>query len=403
MSQLIKDALNHKESTQVPVDLGGLNATTLMLGPYQQLCQHYAVDPGSIYVVDIWSQTVTNIGDGLKSKLSNVNAKYFCRWPKEFCKITAYNGTEAYYPKKFQFETLEDGSQVYRDAHGKVIFERAADSPYFNLKDHPVAEAETIADLDKDKYAIPIKNLDRGSMFDMTLVELAKQAKTLSQEKDIFLTGSFGAHIFSGAKQLRGWTTFLEEMIGNPAFAEALVDRITQGHMEAFDEYWDALHPYLDAIQMNDDLGMQDAGWISLATFRKFIKPYYQKLFGFMKQKSGGVPLILHSDGAVYDYIPDLIEVGIDVLNPVQYTAKNMDLDRLKKDFGDDLSFWGAGIDTQGVLMFGTTQEVADEVKRNIDIMAPGGGFVFASIQNLLEGTPIENIATAFETALAYK
>ena len=122
-----------------------------------------------------------------------------------------------------------------------------------------------------------------------------------------------------------------------------------------------------------------------------------------MKKKSGGVPLIFHSDGAVYDYIPDLIEVGIDVLNPVQYTASNMDLARLKKDFGDDLSFWGAGIDTQRVLMSGTTREIADEVKRNIDIMAPGGGFIFGSVQNLLEGTPIENIATAFETALAYK
>jgi uroporphyrinogen decarboxylase len=157
----------------------------------------------------------------------------------------------------------------------------------------------------------------------------------------------------------------------------------------------------LDCIEMADDLGTQEMPLMSPETYRKHIKPYHAKLYRFIKDRCD-LPLFMHTDGSVYQLIPDLIDIGVDILNPVQYTARDMGLAKLKKEFGNDLCFWGAGIDPQGTLPFGTPQQVADEVKRNIDILAPGGGFVFGSIHNILEGVPTENIVAAFQTAAEY-
>jgi uroporphyrinogen decarboxylase len=110
----------------------------------------------------------------------------------------------------------------------------------------------------------------------------------------------------------------------------------------------------------------------------------------------------LHSDGSIASLIPDFIEIGVDILNPVQYTAEKMDLASLKRDFGSDICFWGGGVDTQQTLPFGTPEQVSDEVKRCIDTLAPGGGFVFATVHNITEGVPLENILAALQTARSY-
>jgi uroporphyrinogen decarboxylase len=108
----------------------------------------------------------------------------------------------------------------------------------------------------------------------------------------------------------------------------------------------------------------------------------------------------MHCDGSIYSLIPDLIEIGVDILNPVQYSAGGMDLERLKREFGNDLCFWGGGIDTQEALPFWKPEEIRDQIKRNIDILAPGGGFVFGTVHNVVEGVPVENVLATFETAL---
>jgi uroporphyrinogen decarboxylase len=131
------------------------------------------------------------------------------------------------------------------------------------------------------------------------------------------------------------------------------------------------------------------------------VKPYHKKLYQFIKDNSD-VFLILHTDGAVADFIPDFIEMGIDALNPIQSSARGMDPRRLKREFGQDLSFWGGGCDTQRTLPFGTPSEVRDEVKRSIDDLAPGGGFVFAQVHTIPANTPPENIVAMVEAVKEY-
>jgi uroporphyrinogen decarboxylase len=133
--------------------------------------------------------------------------------------------------------------------------------------------------------------------------------------------------------------------------------------------------------------------------YRKLVKPHQKRVFAFIKKKlrDSGY-LLMHSDGSIHALIPDLIEMGVDILNPVQVTAADMDSRRLKREFGDDLVFWGGGIDTQGTLSFGTPDEVRDEVKRRIDDLAPGGGFVFSAIHDIQPEVPPENFMAMWET-----
>ena len=260
----------------------------------------------------------------------------------------------------------------------------------------PLNKISPISELDK---AIKIiENMDRPYWLDLHWEDLAQKVKKIRENTDRLLVGSFQGHIFQAGQFLRGWTEFLLDLASNPTFAEALMERLADSHIRAFDRYAVTVGKYIDVIQVNDDLGMQDAMFISPDTYRKHVKPYHAKLYKYIKDKSN-IPLFLHSDGSFYQIIPDLIEIGVDILNPIQYTAKDMDLTKLKKEFGKDLCFWGGGLDTQKILPFGTRQDVEDEIKRNIDIMAPGGGFVFAAVHNITEGVPVENIIATYCTA----
>jgi uroporphyrinogen decarboxylase len=169
--------------------------------------------------------------------------------------------------------------------------------------------------------------------------------------------------------------------------------------------YWDlilsALGDYIDVVLTANDFAGQKGLLISPSTYRKYIKPRQKKLNSFIKKKKPYVYIFFHSCGSIYDLIPDLIDTGIDIINPVQVSAVKMDTRKLKKEFGDVLSFWG-GIDTQKILPHGGSQEVKDEVKRRIDDLAPGGGFVFAPVHNIQPDVPPENIIAMWEALQEY-
>jgi uroporphyrinogen decarboxylase len=154
----------------------------------------------------------------------------------------------------------------------------------------------------------------------------------------------------------------------------------------------------VDVIHFEEDLGMQDRPLIGPMLYRQMIKPYHEKLFRYAKSRCDAY-ILLHTDGAVAPLIPDFIEMGVDAVNPVQVSAAGMDTKALKRAFGQDITFWGAGCDSQVVLPFGAPQEIADEVKRRIDDLAPGGGYVFSPIHNVQAGVPPENVVAMFEAA----
>jgi len=314
---------------------------------------------------------------------------------KEYKPGKLTDGSSCEIPAKWNPYHRDDGSQVVTNRSGGIIAVMPSWGEFFEPVYHPLEKCQSIDDL--DRHSEDITDFYSAEHLDSPFEEVAEFAKALREKTDYLLVGGdFEGHVFAGAQSLRGWDVFLLDLLERPAFAEALMDRIVQTHCDRFDRYWRFLGQYLDVIAFCDDLGTQAAPILSPKLYRKMIKPYHRKLYSYVKKKSGAF-VFLHSDGSIYRLIPDLIEAGVDILNPVQTTAAEMDTRKLKKEFGDDLVFWGGGCDTQRILPRGTRQEIRDEVKRRVDDLAPGGGFVFSQVHNILPDVPPENIMTMYE------
>jgi len=187
---------------------------------------------------------------------------------------------------------------------------------------------------------------------------------------------------------------------GNAPLIEAFTDRILAWQIAYWDMALRQVGDCVDVVQLNEDLGSQDGPMMAPATFRRIYKPRLRQLIAEIKQRTRA-QVYLHSCGSIYRLIPDLIEVGVDILNPVQVNAAEMDSARLKKEFGKDLTFWGAGCDPV-VMGNGTVPQVRDDVKRRIHDLAPGGGLIFGSVHNIQANVPPENIVAMFDAALEF-
>jgi uroporphyrinogen decarboxylase len=267
---------------------------------------------------------------------------------------------------------------------------------YFDPLHAPLAGAESVAEIDRCQAWI--ESYDRPDHLDLAYEELAAAARALRQNSDYLLVGFFGGHIFQAAQSLRGWEQFLVDLLRNQSFARALLDRLAEANVRRFAHYAETVGRYVDVIHFEDDLGMQDRPLLRPALYRRMVKPYHARLFAFARAKSEAV-LLFHSDGAVAPLIPDFIEMGIDALNPMQVSAAGMDPLVLKREFGREMAFWGGACDSQETLPFGTPAQVADEVRRRIDALAPGGGYVLAPIHNVQAGVPVENVVAMFRAA----
>ena len=188
----------------------------------------------------------------------------------------------------------------------------------------------------------------------------------------------------------------------NPAWKPwALPDGLADHYTANLPRYLDAVGDYVQIIQMGDDLGTQRGPQMSPRMYRQIIKPAHRQVYEYVKAHSG-LYIFLHTCGSIYRLIPDLIEVGVDILNPVQISAAEMDPVRLKREFGQDVVFWGGGADTQHVLPNATPEEVRQHVRELIEVFAPGSGYVFCQVHNIQANVPPENVVTMFETALEF-
>jgi uroporphyrinogen decarboxylase len=390
-------ALRHTEPDTVPIDLGGTPDSSICAPAYKKLREHLGLGSGSIRVADVVQQQVLVEEDVRQAVGSDVVGVQY--EPAKWRLDQSIYDFPILVPDQFRPQVLKDGSQVTLDSAGHVLLKLPSKGDFFYPVYAPLAEATCIGDL--DKHMDDIETFDRSSFLDRSYEDLAQVAKNYYENTDYLVSGLFGAHIFAGAEFLRGFENFLLDLVANPTFAEALMDRLVQVNVLRFEKYAQTVGKYLHIVHVEDDLGMQSGPFVSLELYRKLVKPYHKRMYALIKSKCNAF-ISLHSDGAVSSFIPDLIEIGVDALNPVQYTAKGMDTQELKREFGKDITFWGGGCDTQRVLPFGTTQEVKDEVRKRIDDLAPGGGFVFAAIHNITAGVPAENIVAMYDTAREY-
>ncbi|MCK5007837.1 MAG: hypothetical protein KAR73_10645, partial [Spirochaetales bacterium] len=234
---------------------------------------------------------------------------------------------------------------------------------------------------------------------DEELDYLHNRARYLCENTDKALFGWFNGSIFETAQFLSGFDTFFMRLAGEPEFSRRLLERLTEAVIADLKLYLDAVGQYIQVIGFGDDFGFQNGPQISPELFRSSIKPLLKEIYSTAHALSPA-KVFLHSCGSVHEFIEDFIEIGVDILNPVQTSAADMEVERLKSQFGGRIVFWGGGADVQSVLPRGTPEEVRRDVRHRLEVMQPGGGFVFAPIHNLQADIPPENIVAMYEEAL---
>ena len=255
---------------------------------------------------------------------------------------------------------------------------------------HRFANVESVQDIDHLKGEV---------ISDEELTYLAEQARRMYEETDYAILGAFGGNIFEAGQMEFGYETYFAHLAAEPDIIHRYNRIITDAYMLSLEKYLEAVGRYIDVIQFGDDLGTQLSLQISPDMYREMIKPYQMEQYQFVRKNYPNVKVFLHSCGAISGLIPDLIDAGVEVLNPVQLSAKGMDAARLKAEYGNALTFWGGGINTQTTLTTGTIREIEDEVRENMRIFSPGGGFVFTQIHNIQANIPPEKIMAVYNTA----
>ena len=390
-------ALSHQEPDRMPVDLAGTDVTSMQYGAYRPLRERLGLT--GLLKLGQPDQLLPRIEDPVL-ELAGTDAEAVEFQPSGWVESTIPDGEPKLVPAECVPEELPDGAWVIRGADGQVSAKLVQGAPCFRLVRFPLADVREVADL--DKHQADIEAIDACTYAPMDFEGLGERAAWLSLQSDRFLVLYIGGHIFSAAQWLCGYEKFMSDLLTAPGLAEEVLRRVTQMHVERVHRYAQAVGDNVQMVLIADDLGTQRTSQLSPSMYRRFVKPRQEALCAAIRAQLN-VHICLHTDGAVRDLIPDFIDIGIDVLNPIQVTAAGMDTAELKQEFGSDISFWGGGCDTQRVLPFGTPGDVRDEVRRRIEDLAPGGGFVFSHIHNIQPGTPPENIIAMYEAVNEYR
>jgi uroporphyrinogen decarboxylase len=356
--------LNHQQPDRVPVDLMG-NATMLLDNTYLQLRDFLGLSP----IPPVRAGTSANYYD------ERVLDKLDIDFRRLFLKRGVNN----------QIRYYEDGS--FTDAWG-IRFKEAG--IFVNALEHPLKHAQTIADID----AFPWPTAD-----DLFSAEgLADKARAMYSETDFALVARnpMAPGFLDRGCFLMGMAEFMMLMGTDPAVADRLIEHVLEIYLGVYTNFLDAVGPWVQMVEVADDLGGQQNLLISPAMYRRFIKPAEKELYGRIHELAPNAFLFHHTDGNVFKILPDLIEVGVDVLNPVQTSAREMHADRLKEMFGHQLTFHGAV-----EKMEGDRKTLVAEVRNHIDVMGVNGGYVMASCNHMID-VPPENILAMFETAQSH-
>ncbi len=360
-------ALNHEEPDRVPIFFGTSGVTTMLAPAYKRFKAYLEIPEGEVQLlsqsfqyVRLDEEVMLRFGSDGRPLLPGAAPSPLRRQKSDNCFVDEWG----------------------------IEYERRASSPYYEYAVYPLRDA-TVDDLDKYPWpAFSHPGRFTGLAEEARAVQAAGYATVLMS----------GISPFEQAQGLRGIDTFLADLILNPEFASALLRRLTDLTLAGALTALEQVGEYVDVFLMGDDLGSQQAPLISPKMYRRMIKPYHAKLIAAIKSKTKA-KVFFHSDGNIYPLIGDLIDAGVDILNPVQVSAQDMgDTARLKREFGNHLSFNGA-IDTQWVLPHGTPDDVRQEVRRRIKDLGPGGGYVCSAVHCIQPDVPPENVCAMFEEA----
>lgn len=402
-------AVEHREPDRVPVDFGATPSSGISAIAYGNLKRHLGVGDGKTLVYDVVQQLAQPeefMLDRFQVDVVDMG-RSFNTEPGDWREITLADGQKAFYPVWFHPEQQSDGSWVARMGDGLDIARMPAGGTFFDQSYFPYLDGypEDFGQLSEEMGRIlwsalvhsPWDHASEPDFWD----QLRARGLGLRQTTDRALMIVIGCNLFEWGTFLRRMDNFLMDLAGEPMKVEALLDALMQWHMAALTKVCERVGDVADVIRFGDDLGMNNGPFMSPATYRRFFKPRHKVLCDYV-HKHTRMKTFLHSCGSIRALLPDLIEAGFDIINPVQTNCRGMEPETLKSDFGKDICFWGGGCDTKLVLPRATPQEVKDHVKRRLDIFMPGGGFVFNTIHNILPEVPPRNVEAMFEAVREY-
>jgi uroporphyrinogen decarboxylase len=366
-------ALNHREPDRVPLDL------TITQRPYERLVEALGFPPEK----DIVASSFTEVWPSLKI-LHALGVDF------TWVKLSSPASWTTPPP-------LPDGSKVDEWGVGRKKIE-ISEGVFLNEVSYSPLQNASADDLDPYPWPDPEDpSRVRG---------LEAQAKDLYENTDLAIMGRFGGTILEQAAYLRGWEQWLMDLVVNREFALKLLDIIAEIQIKLDEMGLRAAGKYLSVFKLSgEDFGMQDRPLFSMKVWREVVRPVLVRRWSaarrVLDEVAPHVKLMLHSDGAIRPFIPDIIDAGVDLLDPIQPRCAGMDLYSLKQEFGESLSFHGA-IDTQTVLPFGDQEQVRLETERAIDALGKGGGFILAPVHNVQADVPPENLITMFRIAREY-
>ncbi|MDR7520215.1 MAG: uroporphyrinogen decarboxylase family protein [Armatimonadota bacterium] len=371
--QRLLTTLDHREPDRVPFDLGSTQVTGIHILAYRRLRQYVDLPPVEPQVCDAIQQLAMPDYDLLARFQVDVRGLFPLNshnWG-----VVAVDAGDAW---------------EYTDEWGITHRRPKPDGLYYSIVRSPLDRA-TLSPADIRSYRWPHTGDPQR------IAGLRQQAETYrAQGKAVMVKGVL-AGIVEMAQRVRGMENFLVDMASDEALACAMLDKMVELKLAFWEMALPRLADVVDIVSEADDYGTQTSQLISPAMFRRLVKPRLKVLLSRIKHLAPSARLFFHSCGNVRPLIPDFIELGVDILNPVHIGATGMEPAALKRDFGRDITFWGGGVDTQGVLPCGSPQQVRDDVKRNIEALAPGGGFVFATVHNILPDVPPQNIVAMWE------
>ncbi|MBI4890160.1 MAG: methyltransferase [Acidobacteria bacterium] len=396
--------LDHTQPDRVAVDLSSYRSSGISAIAYPKLRAALGLPPRPTYVYDPVQQLAIVHDDVLDAIGADAIelGRGFCLEEKWWADWTLPGGEPCKMPVWAVPERAGE-EWVYRNRDGRVMARMPEGSLHFDQTWWPFLDdpedLSRIADLYPDHMWTGIASPPGPSV--SSSQELAAGARALRARTPRALVGLFGGNLLEMGQFYYRMDGFLMMLAGEPERAHRFLDALTEIHLANLERFLGAVGDSIDVIVFGDDLGAQNCPQISPRMYREFFKPRHSLMWNRAKQLAP-VKVMLHCCGAVRPLMPDLIDAGLDAINPVQISCRGMEAEGLKRDFGKDITFWGGGCDTQRILPNGTPQEVRAHVLEQCRHLAPGGGFVFQQVHNILANVPAENLLAMYAAVREY-
>lgn len=401
-------AINHQQPARIPVDLGSNPSSGISAMAYTNLKKALGITTGHTRIFDVVQQLAIvedEVVDALGIDILDVG-RVFNTHESDWYDITMPDGSTAQYPIWFKPIEREDGSHEV-EKNGIVIARKPAggaffDQTYFPYEDdYPSDYSNLKNDMDMILWQALAHSPWDHAHEDLFWDELRSRTLKLRESTDKALMITCGCNLFEWGTFLRKLDHFLMDLLSEPEEVEGLLEELMKIHLASLEKVCDAVGDIVDILRFGDDLGTTGGLFMPPDTYRELFKPHHTQLNAFVHENSQ-MKTFLHSCGSIYRVMPDLIEAGYDIINPVQTNCFEMDPDTLKSEFGSDITFWGGGCDTAAILNKATPDEVFQHVTERCKTFGPQGGFIFNTIHNILPEVPAENMIACFDAVKAY-